>query len=133
MRTRYIPFLLAVSTIIACEDKLVRLGTIEPYLIPDPAILILEPGKSGPVTVAAFNDDEPADVTWAIGAIQGGLTIVEDTSYSRVYVGNRLMQLGRTQERRFVVTLNDTLPGTFVVSGDASAVTISVRPAVPTP
>lgn len=133
MRTRHIPFLLAVSTVIACEDNLVRLGTIDPYLIPDPAILVLEAGKSGPVTIAAFKENEPANVTWAIGAIQGGLTIVEDTLYGRVYLGNGLVQLGRTHQRRFVVTLTDTLPGRFVVSGDASAVTISVRPAVPTP
>jgi hypothetical protein len=97
----------------------------------DPSTIVLEVGKSQAVTTEAFLNNEPDLVVWNVGSLGKGLSVVEDTSYGRVYVGEHLVQPVRSHTRRFTVTLLEAVPTSFVISGGTSTLTILVRPTVP--
>jgi GNAT superfamily N-acetyltransferase len=101
----------------------------------DPSVIALAPGSSTTTTIKAFDGltREATDVAWAVGAVGPGISVREDSSYGRVYIGERLALPSKSQTRRFVVTFTGDAPSSFVVSGDASSITITVRPAIPTP
>jgi hypothetical protein len=96
-----------------------------------PSILYMGPGETETVLVEAFVGNEPESVRWSIGTMGAGLTVVEDTSYGQVYVGERLALPTRSHSRRYEVTMSDTVQTSFVISGGTGVVTIPVRPLAP--
>jgi hypothetical protein len=96
-----------------------------------PSILYMGPGETEIILVEAFVGNEPESVRWSIGMTGAGLTVVEDTSYGRVYVGDRLALPDQSHSRQFEVTMSDTVETSFVISGGTGVVTIPVRPLAP--
>ena len=103
----------------------------EATLKANPSVLLLPVGESQSVTVSAYQNNELEDVRWAIGAVGTGLTVVQDSTFGRIYQGSSLVLPERASQRRFVVTLTGTTATSFVVSGDAGVVTVDVRPVAP--
>jgi hypothetical protein len=106
-------------------------GPLAAEIRSDPSILVLGVGESRTVTVEAFVGNEPESVRWSIGNVGAGLTVAEDTSYGRTYVGGELVLPAQSHSRRFEVTMNDSAETSFVISGGTGIVTIPVRPPVP--
>lgn len=97
----------------------------------DPSILIMGNGDSRTVVVSAFVGNEAESVRWNIGNTGNGVQVVEDTTFGRTYIGNRLVLPDQSHERRYVVTMTDTLTTSFVISGGTGIVTIQVLPPTP--
>lgn len=97
----------------------------------DPAILFLGNGETRTVVVTAYVGNDPESVRWNIGNQGNGVQVVEDTTFGRSYVGNQLTLPGRSHERRYSVTMTDTVATSFVISGGTGIVTIQVLPPTP--
>ena len=106
-------------------------GPLAAEIRSDPSILVLGVGESRTVTVEAFVGNEPESVRWSIGTVGAGLTVAEDTSYGKTYVGGELVLPTQSHSRRYEVTMNDSAETSFVISGGTGIVTIPVRPPVP--
>ena len=126
------PAAAALSLLLAmgCVSE-VDLGPPDAEIRSDPSILVLGTGESRTVTVDAFVGNEPESVRWSIGQVGSGLVVVEDTTYGRSYVGNVLTLPTHSHSRRFEVTMHDSVPSSFVISGGTGIVTIPVRPPMP--
>jgi hypothetical protein len=124
---------LLVQGCVAADN--VQPGDNNTVLRSEPSVLVIPAGGTSTTTLRAFDGftNDPVDVAWAIGHVGAGLSIAEDTSFGLVYHGERLSLPARSNVRRYTVTFTGTAASSFVISGDAGVITISVLPAVAAP
>jgi hypothetical protein len=122
---------LCLSAALSCTQD-TTLGLTPASLEAVPSIMVIPVGGTQSVIVSAFESGtNPVDASWSIGAVGPGITVKMDTLFGRVFQGNQLVQPTRSHSRRFLVTLTADQSSTFVVSADASVLTIPVDPATP--